>query len=353
MVVLGMSGGVDSCAAAVALAEDGFRVVGATFVLWSGMGGPVDAFAAGTGYVERARRAAEALGIEHRVIDLREEFRTRVVEPFVSEYVRGRTPNPCVECNRWVKFPALMRVAEEVGALYIATGHYARTRDNEDGSRSLLRATDTIKDQSYVLYRLTEKELRRCLFPNGPRFKEEARTLIASRGLPVEGVRESQDICFLAGWNYRDFLTLHHPECLEPGPILDTRGERLGKHEGIAFYTIGQRRGLGVSWSRPLYVVGLDPERNAVILGTREEVPGTWLEAEDPTWVRGAPPASSFRAEAMTRYNAVPAPCLVTLTEGGFRVEFESRVWALTPGQHAVLYRGEEVVGGGVIAAVK
>ncbi|WP_287154547.1 tRNA 2-thiouridine(34) synthase MnmA [Candidatus Solincola tengchongensis] len=349
--VLAMSGGVDSTAAAVLLLEMGYEVLGVTFLL----GGPSDVAGDPVSdrearHVELAARAAAVLGLEHQVLDLRQEFRTQVVEPFAAEYLRGRTPNPCVDCNRRVKFTALFRVAEEAGAEMVATGHYARVRENPDGTLSLLRANDWRKDQSYVLYRLGQAELRRCLFPNGTLTKDEARSRVASKGIAVEEMRESQDICFLAGWNYRDFLALHCPECLDPGPILDTRGNLLGEHEGLAFYTVGQRRGLGVSAPRPLYVVGLDTERKAVILGEREEVPGTWLEAESASWVRGEPPGNDFHAQAAVRYNAPAVPCRVTLAGEGFTLRFAERVWAITPGQHAVIYSGEEVLGGGVIA---
>ncbi|MGQ9475372.1 MAG: tRNA 2-thiouridine(34) synthase MnmA [Actinomycetota bacterium] len=350
-VVVAMSGGVDSTAATIALLEEGYEITGVTFVFGHGAGGASEPPGDREGrQVELARRAADVLGVQHRVVDLRKEFRAQVIEPFMREYLRGRTPNPCVECNRRVKFPALLRAAEEEGAGLVATGHFARVRESQDGTFSLLRGKDKGKDQSYVLYRLGQAELRRCLFPNGTLTKEEARSRVESRGVPVEAMVESQDICFLVGWNYRDFLALNCPECLDPGPILDTRGNRLGEHEGVAFYTVGQRRGLGVSAPRPLYVVRLDSERKTVVLGDREEVPGTWLEAESASWIRGDPPGNDFHARAMVRYNAPPAPCRVSVTEEGFTLHFEERVWAITPGQHAVIYSGEEVLGGGVIA---
>ncbi len=351
LVLVAMSGGVDSAAAALALLEEGFRVKGVTFVFGHGAAATDDPLSeADIGQAELARRAAAALGIKHRVIDLREEFRRLVVEPFAAEYLRARTPNPCVECNRQVKFPALLRAAQEEGARWVATGHYVRVRENPDGTFSLLRGIDGKKDQSYVLYRLGQEELSRCLFPNGTATKEEVLARVASLGIHLVDMPESQDICFLAGWNYRDFLALNCPQCLDPGPILDTKKNLLGEHEGLAFYTVGQRRGLRVSSSRPLYVVRLEAENKAVVLGEREEVPGTYLEAENASWVRGEPPGREFWARAMVRYNSPPAPCRVTVAGDGFSLFFEKRVWAITPGQHAVVYDDDEVLGGGVIA---
>lgn len=350
-VMLAMSGGVDSSAAAAFLTEEGYRVVGLTFVLWEAGTGESGLAGSANHYLERAARVADILGIEHRVVDLRDEFLSRVVEPFTAEYLRGRTPNPCVECNLRVKFPSLLHAAEDEGAEFVATGHYARLEKRDNGFVHLLRGKDGRKDQSYVLYRLGQEVLGRCLFPNGERTKEEVIAAARERGLPADSMRESQDICFLAGGDYRDFLALRCPQCLAPGPLLNTRGEVLGEHEGIAFYTVGQRRGLGLSFPHPMYVVRLEPERNAVILGRKEEVPGTWLRAEDAAWVGAVPPAPSFRAEAAARYNAPAVPCTVEVEGGGFTLRFDSPVWALTPGQHAVLYRGEEVLGGGVIAS--
>ncbi len=219
-VLVAMSGGADSTAAALALLEDGYRVAGVTFLFGHGAAAFEGSLSeADVRQVEAARRAATALGIEHRVIDLREEFRRLVVEPFAAEYLRARTPNPCVECNRRVKFPALLRAADEEGARWVATGHYVRVRENPDGTFSLLRGSDGKKDQSYVLYRLGQEELRRCLFPNGTVTKEEVLTGLASRGIRLENMPESQDICFLAGWDYRDFLA----GAWTPGPSW-TRG---------------------------------------------------------------------------------------------------------------------------------
>jgi tRNA-specific 2-thiouridylase len=355
-VVLAMSGGVDSSAAAAALVEGGYRVIGVTFRMWEegwSSTGKVAAVRCSHTAVEEAAGAAQALGIEHVVIDLRERFLASIVEPFAREYMHGRTPNPCVECNRSIKFPTLVEVADEMGAPIIASGHYARAECDVDGVSSLRRAAAREKDQSYVLYGLGGEELSRCLFPNGGMSKEEVRELAAAHGLDAARSEESQEICFLCGGDYRDLVSRRHPEALAPGPVEDTSGKKLGEHHGVAFFTVGQRRGLGISESYPLYVVALDAGRRAVIVGSREEVPGDRLRAEEPLWTTGGPPGDSFTAEAMVRYNAIPASCRVEVSGEGFELSFSDRVWALTPGQHAVLYRGDEVLGGGVITSAR
>ncbi|MDY6796558.1 MAG: tRNA 2-thiouridine(34) synthase MnmA [Actinomycetota bacterium] len=351
-VVVAMSGGVDSSVAAALLVERGFRVTGVTFRVWE------EGAATPRGRVrlfsdpEEAARVAGRLGVEHRVIDLRERFTSEVVEPFAREYLRGRTPNPCVECNRRVRFPALMEAIRALDADLIATGHYARMGGEEGESPSLLRASSVGKDQSYVLYGMSREELRHCVFPNGDLAKSEIMEAAAARGFDAAERVESQEICFLHGGNYREFLAVRYPEALSPGPVLDTFGREIGEHRGIAFYTVGQRRGLGVSAPHPLYVVRLDPDENAVVLGRGDEVPGDYLRASGTHWAGSRPPASSFEARAMVRYNSRPAPCRVEVTDGGFELRFGERVWALTPGQHAVLYSGDEVLGGGVIESV-
>ena len=354
-VVVAMSGGVDSSAAAALLLARGYQVRGVTFRLWedealSSLGPAPRPF---LDYVEAAEDAAGVLGIEHAVIDLRQLFFSQVIEPFGEEYMKGRTPNPCVECNLRVKFPSLMEAAEETGAAYIATGHYSRVKRDSDGLYLLLRAGYKPKDQSYVLYTLGQDTLGRCLFPNGDISKEEVMEAVSSRGLSLRERRESQEICFLCGVDYRDFITLHYPEALAPGPIVDISGKVLGEHSGVAFYTVGQRRGLGISAPHPLYVVSVHPSRREIVLGRREEVPGTYLEAEAAHWTGGSPPAASFEAEAMVRYNSPPAPCRVEVGDDRFTLDFLKQVWALTPGQHAVVFDGDRVLGGGVIAEVR
>ena len=351
-VVLAMSGGVDSSAAAAALVEEGYRVFGVTFRMWEEETAAADPESrCSVSAVEEAARTANALDIEHAVIDLRERFLAVIVEPFTREYLHGRTPNPCVECNRRVKFPTLAEMADEVGAPFVASGHYARAECDDDGTVHLYRAASREKDQSYVLYGLGREELSRCLFPNGGRSKDEVRALARAHGLTAAAREESQEICFLCGGDYRDFVSRFNPEAVAPGALEDTSGKRLGEHRGVAFYTVGQRRGLGVSLPYPLYVVALDARRRTVVVGGRDEVPGKWLRAESPHWTAKRPAEDSFLAGAMVRYNAAPAPCRVEVSGDGFQLSFSERIWALTPGQHAVLYRGDEVVGGGVIAA--
>ncbi len=351
-VVVAMSGGVDSAAAAALLLREGWRAIGVTFRMWEGAPAAPGTKGCPPEMLGLAAGAARKLGIEHLVIDLRERFRSLVVEPFARTYLRGRTPNPCLECNRLVKFPALLEVADGMGVDAVASGHYARTCRGESGAPALMRAVAEEKDQSYVLYALGRETLSRCLFPNGEKRKGEVREMAVSLGLADAGMRESQEICFLCGGGYREFIARHYPQASSPGPLLDTAGRVLGQHGGIAFYTVGQRRGLGVSAPHPLYVTAIDAAAGAVIVGSREEVPGRWLRAEELHWVRGEPPAPRFEAQAMVRYNARPEPCRAQVSQGAFELSFRERAWAVTPGQHAVLYRGEEVLGGGIITAV-
>lgn len=351
-VVTAMSGGVDSSVAAAALVEEGWRVMGVTFRMWEDDPAGPGVGRCSSEMLELAAGTAHKLGIEHLVIDLRERFRSLVVEPFAREYLRGRTPNPCVECNRRVKFPTLLEVADEVGADALATGHYARACLDESGAHALMRAVAKEKDQSYALYGLGREVLSRCVFPNGEKSKGEVRAAAISLRLAAPVSAESQEICFLCGGGYREFISRNYPEASSPGPLLDTSGRKLAEHKGVAFYTVGQRRGLGVSAPHPLYVTAIDAAAGAVTVGGRDEVPGMWLRAEEPHWIKGEPPARHFEADAMVRYNSGLEPCRVEVSEGAFELSFDRRVWALTPGQHAVIYRGEEVLGGGVIAGV-
>ncbi len=353
-VLLAMSGGVDSSVAAFLLKQKGFEVIGVTMRLWEGC---LDSQATAVkGSRSRqdlsdAAQVARMLGIEHLVVDFRERFFRRVVEPFVEDYRNGRTPNPCVLCNRHIKVELLSEVAIEAGCKYLATGHYARVVE-DGGLFRLLKGVDSKKDQSYFLYRLDQKALSKLLLPNGAYSKEEIVRIARDLRLGVSEKEESQEICFIPHGDYRAFLREFFPQIFKPGLILSTTGEILGKHEGIVGYTVGQRRGLGISHLYPLYVVAIDPERNAVIVGRREEAEGRSFLAEQVCWVRGEPRCAEFDALVRIRYNMKEMPCRVKVVdEDHFYVSLERSLWAITPGQSAVIYQGEDVLGGGIIAS--
>ncbi len=351
-VMMAMSGGVDSTVGAALLCEAGYEVVGATLRLWVECEAESAAAARSCCSLEDladAARAAAGLGIEHTVLDMRREFREQVVDRFVEAYRRGLTPNPCIACNRYLKFELLLGAARRAGCDYLATGHYARI-GFEDGWWRLRTARDNSKDQSYVLYMLGPDTLPRVLFPNGEYTKSELRRRAGELGIHVAAKPDSQEICFLPGGDYRDFLREHAPEACEPGPILDVRGRRLGEHRGVGAYTVGQRRRLGISSPQPLYVVKVDAASNTVVAGTREEASCLRLTAGDATWVAGKPPAIQFQAEVKTRYRMQAQPATVRIRDdGGFTVDFDAPAWAVAPGQAAVVYNGDEVLGGGTI----
>ncbi len=355
-VVVAMSGGVDSSVAAALLKEAGYDVVGITLNPWFEVEGrgPV------TGARKRscspedvldAREVAARLGIPHYVFNVRAEFRRWVLDYYVAEYRRGRTPNPCLPCNRHIRFGLLLKKALALGADYLATGHYARIRRDPDGYR-LLRAVDPQKDQSYVLYSLGQFELSRTLFPVGEYTKAQVREVATRLGLPVADKPESQDFCFLGGLDYRDWLSLQAVD-VQPGPIEDLSGRKLGEHRGIVFYTVGQRRGLGIAAGAPLYVVAIDPARNAIIVGPEAALYRDTLEAEDVHWVSGRTPAGPVRVTARIRYRAAEAAAtLEPRSDGSVLVRFDVPQRAPTPGQAVVFYRGDEVLGGGIIRRV-
>lgn len=358
-VVVAMSGGVDSSVAAALLVEQGYDVIGVTMQIWPREDPLAEARRGGCcalGAVEDARRVAQMLGIPYYVLNMREVFARTVVDYFVAEYARGRTPNPCIACNRFVKFSALLQRARELEARYLATGHYARVwHDAERGRYVLARGRDRRKDQSYVLYNLTQEQLGQVLFPLGELTKEEVRRLAAERGLPVAAKPESQEICFIAEEGYGEFVGARAPESARPGPILDRAGRVLGTHRGLAYYTVGQRRGLGLSAPRPLYVLEIDAAQNALIVGPAEEAFSRGLEAGDVNlilmdWEELRACAGGVEAEVQIRYRSAARPAVVqAVGEGRVAVRFATPQRAVTPGQAAVFYRGDLVLGGGVI----
>ena len=354
-VVVGMSGGVDSSVAAALLVRQGYRVIGVMLRLWAEPGCEHLNRCCTPEAMLAARQVAHRLGIPFYVYDVRQVFYRTVVQAFFQGYARGWTPNPCLVCNAHIRWGALLHYARQLGADYFATGHYARLRRTEDGRVQLLRGVDRNKDQSYVLSVLTQEQLQHTLLPIGEYTKDQVRRMAEEWGLPVAHRRESQDLCFLAGEDYRSFLARHRPDLEKPGPILDLEGRLLGTHRGLAFYTIGQRRGLGLRTGRPLYVLAKDVARNALIVGPREARGKKTLIAREVNWILGEPPAATFRAEVQIRYRARAVPASIALVEEGraFRVAFDEPVWDITPGQRAVVYQGDLCLGGGTIVAVE
>jgi tRNA-specific 2-thiouridylase len=346
-----MSGGVDSSVAAALLAADGFSVVGFTVDIWPEQDAdPGERNCCSPEATATARTVCRQIGAAHAHIDMRDQFRDRVVTPFGESYARGLTPNPCIDCNHHIKFDAIFPALEELGADLVATGHYARAAsDPATGRRQLLAAADPAKDQSYVLYVLSQERLARLLLPLGSLSKTEVRRHAQDLGLPNADRPDSVDICFVAG-DYRDFLEGRGQDPGLPGPLLLTDGTVLGEHRGISAYTVGQRRGLGVSAATPLYVARIDPEGNAVVLGRREELLRTEFAVADfnPVSLQEIEPGRT--ATVRVRSSARPLPCRLHPEGGGrLRVDMDEPVWGVAPGQAAVFYDGPFVLGGGTI----
>jgi tRNA-specific 2-thiouridylase len=347
-----MSGGVDSSVAAALLVRQGYDVIGMMLRLWAeDCGESSGANRCCTPHqMADARRIADQLHIPFYVIDTQDVFRQTVVQFFIDRYAAGDTPNPCVECNRSIRFEWLLNHALALGADYLATGHYARVERLPDGSARLLRGRDPAKDQSYVLSVLTQNKLRHALFPVGKYNKPEVRALATEFDLPVAQKHDSQDLCFLVDNDYRRFLRQQAPDAIRPGPIVRRDGQQIGIHTGLPNYTIGQRKGLGISYPEPLYVLGTDPARNALIVGTVDELGQRRLVAGRVNWIAGSTPAEAFRADVKIRYTARSAPATVTpLDDGRFTVEFDDPLRDISPGQSAVIYDGDVCLGGGII----
>ncbi len=349
-VLAALSGGVDSSVAAARMVGEGHEVIGVTMKLWEGPGG--EAPTAGCCTVsdaEDARRVAGVLGIPYYVLDYTDEFADGVVDRFVADYAAGRTPNPCIECNRTVKFDRLLGHAEELGCDLLVTGHYARVEER-GGTWHLLRGVDRSKDQSYVLTMLGQPELARIRFPVGTMTKAETRAEAAAVGLRTADKPDSQDICFVGQGDYRDLVRRLAPDAAEPGDVVDLTGEVVGSHGGVMDFTVGQRRGLGVSVGEARYVVELRPDRREVVLGRRDDLASDGALVEGMTWVSGEPPVARDGLSAKIRYRAQPAPVAsMRHVTDGWEVRFEEAEPAVAPGQTLAVYRDEEVLGGGII----
>lgn len=349
-----MSGGVDSSVAAALLQRQGYEVIGATMKLWSDTStGPADTerSCCTLSAVEDARRVAQKLEIPHYVFNFQAAFEHDVIDYFTAEYMTGRTPNPCIACNRHLKFGALLQKARELEADFVATGHYAQIDSNgQNGKYRLLKGLDERKDQSYVLYHLDQYSLARFLLPLGCLTKPETRKLASEFGFTVANKPESQEICFIPDNDYRRFLQERVPGLLKPGPFVSPAGQVLGTHKGFACYTVGQRKGLGIALGQPMFVSAIDPATNRVTIGPETDIFSSRLTARDVNWISGDPPRESLRLMAKIRYSAQESPALLTpLPDGRIEIHFETRQRAITPGQSVVLYEGNCVLGGGII----
>jgi tRNA-specific 2-thiouridylase len=350
-VIVAMSGGVDSSVAALLLSQQGYEVIGVTMRLWTVESESSYASSkrcCSVEDVEDARRVCQTLGVRHYVLNFEREFQKHVVDYFCREYAKGRTPHPCLACNDKIKFDFLLRRAILLDADYIATGHYARLRPNGSGLK-LLRGADGNKDQSYVLFTLTQRELGRLLLPVGEYPKEQIRRLAAEAGLPVADKPDSQDICFIPDGDYRKFIGERAKSA--NGPMVDSAGTLLGTHPGIQFFTIGQRKKLGLSGGtgRPMYVVKIDPEANQVTLGPEEELFRSTLWASRVNFISGEAPDRGLQLTAKIRYKASASEATVIAHGDWAEIRFREPQRAVTPGQAVVFYSGEELVGGGII----
>ncbi|SHE89679.1 tRNA 2-thiouridine(34) synthase MnmA [Clostridium fallax] len=353
-VVIGMSGGVDSSVAAYLLKEQGYEVIGVTMQIWQEdkeveerEGGCCSLSA-----VEDARRVANKLGIPFYVLNFRKSFKEKVIDYFVDEYLNGRTPNPCIACNKYLKFDELLTKAKAIGADYVATGHYAKIKE-ENGRYLLERADDDRKDQTYALYNLTQYQLAHTLMPCGEYTKDKIREIAKEIGLAVHNKKDSEEICFIPDNNHGKYILNCEPKKVKVGNFVDKEGNILGKHKGIVYYTIGQRKGLGLALGRPVFVIDINPITNEVVIGSEEEIFKTDLKAKDVNFISIEKLEKDMEVEAKIRYSAKPAKAIISpLPDGKVKVSFKEKQRAITKGQSVVFYNGNIVVGGGVIESL-
>ncbi|NQU17413.1 MAG: tRNA 2-thiouridine(34) synthase MnmA [Candidatus Saganbacteria bacterium] len=359
-----MSGGVDSSVAAALLKEQGYDVLGVTMQIWpsyakASEGKPGKPFGGccGINEINDAKEVCQVLGIPHYTVNYREEFKKHVIQNFIDEYKNGRTPNPCIRCNEFMKFKLLIKKGEELGCGFIATGHYANIRPSpcpsdiplpEGEGFHLLKGKDQRKDQSYVLYMMSQESLSKTLFPMGELTKDEARKSAKSYKLPVHDKKESQEICFIEDDNYGRFLGENIPEAIIPGDILDQSGSVVGKHKGIIFYTIGQKKGIGAHKVRK-FVTKIDVKNNVITIGDNSDLMKDSLTADNLTFTSGIIPEGKIEVAAKIRYNSKEEPAVLEVIDNIAHVQFKEKQRAITPGQSVVFYGKDEVLGGGII----
>ncbi|CUP77134.1 tRNA 2-thiouridine(34) synthase MnmA [Clostridium baratii] len=350
-VVVGMSGGVDSSVAAYLLKKQGYDVIGITMKLWQGdkeyeekEGG-----CCSLSSVEDARRVCEKLDIPFYVLNFKDSFKENVVKYFVQEYIDGKTPNPCIACNKHLKFDELLRKARGIGAEYVATGHYAKIEER-DGRYLLIRSDDDRKDQTYALYNFTQDQLAHTLMPCGEYTKDKIREIAKEIGLAVHNKKDSEEICFIPDNNHGKFIKEERPNEVKPGNFVDAKGNILGQHKGIVYYTIGQRKGLGLALGKPVFVIDIRPKTNEVVIGSEDNIFRTDLVAKDVNFIPFDELKGEMKVQAKVRYAAKPADAVIKpLPDGKVKVSFTEKQRAITKGQSVVFYDGEIVVGGGII----
>lgn len=354
-VVIGLSGGVDSSVAAYILKKQGYEVIGVTMKVWQDSDTDYDRDdgCCGLSAVDDARRVANKLGIPFYVMNFKSVFKEKVIDYFIDEYLSGRTPNPCIACNKYIKFDELIKKAHSLGAYYVATGHYARIVKDEKINRYLIKKSSAkAKDQTYTLYNLTQDQIKHMLMPLSEySSKEEIRGIAKELGLDVANKPDSQEICFVPDNDYGNFIEENTNKKIIPGDFVDTKGNALGRHKGVVYYTIGQRKGLGISFGKPTYVVDIRPDKNQVVLGDNEEVFSNKLFAKDINFIPFEKIDDPIKVKAKIRYSAKPADATIyPLEDNMIKVEFENPQRAITPGQAIVFYDDDDtLVGGGTI----